>query len=54
MGIQTFPVAVATTITTLSIAHAMTTNTTTKQPSVFEDPKHYNTDEALLLQRRIQ
>jgi hypothetical protein len=54
MGIQRFPVKVETTVAILAIALAMTTNRMTKQPFAFEDPKHCNTDEALLLQRRIQ
>jgi hypothetical protein len=54
MGIQRFPVKVETTVATLAIALAMTTNRMTKQPFAFEGPKHCNADEALLLQRRIQ
>jgi hypothetical protein len=52
VGIQKFPVTTA--IATLAIALATTTNTMTKQPFAFEGLKHYNTDEALLLQRKIQ
>ncbi|MFL6321314.1 MAG: hypothetical protein ACJ71P_07205 [Nitrososphaeraceae archaeon] len=47
VGIQKFPVKVTTAIAT-------TTNTMAKQPFAFEGLKHYNTDEALLLQRKIQ
>ncbi|MFL6430612.1 MAG: hypothetical protein ACJ71X_04020 [Nitrososphaeraceae archaeon] len=47
VGIQKFPVKVTT-------ALATTTNTMAKQPFPFEGLKHYNTDEALLLQRKIQ
>ncbi len=54
VGIHKFPVKVTTAIATLAIALATTTNTMAKQPFAFEGLKHYNTDEALLLQRKIQ
>jgi hypothetical protein len=37
----------------LAMVFAMTTSIMTKQAFAFEDPKHCNTDEVFLLQRRI-
>jgi hypothetical protein len=53
MDTRTFSVNVAAMVVALAMVLAMTTSTMTKQAFAFEDPKHCNTDEALLLQRRI-
>ena len=46
MGKCTFPVNIATTVAILPIVLTMITRTMTKQPLVFEDTKHCNTNEA--------
>jgi hypothetical protein len=54
MNSRPFSVNVAAMVVALTMGLAMTTSITTKQAFVLEDPKHCNTDEVLLLQRRIQ
>jgi hypothetical protein len=49
MDARTFSVNVATMIVTLAMVLAMTTSTMTKQAFAFEDPKHCNTDDGLLV-----
>jgi hypothetical protein len=51
MDTRTFSVNVAAMVVALAMVLAMTTSTMTKQAFAFEDPKHCNTDEALLLRR---
>lgn len=53
MDTRTFSVNVAAMVVALAMVLAMTTSTMTKQAFAFEDPKHCNTDEVLLLQRGI-
>jgi len=53
MNSRPFSVNVAAMVVALTMGLAMTTSITTKQAVVL-DPKHCNTDEVLLLQRRIQ
>jgi hypothetical protein len=54
MDTRPFPVNVAAMVVAVAMGLAMTTSIITKQAVTFEDLKHCNKDDVLLLQRRIQ